>query len=313
MASNLLRLHLQTTLKASPPISISPSSLSFTNPSPHKRTLCSFPPTSREEAISQAKLSLSSTLKKPLNNPIPVPTRKLKKLTQPRFRVEIPVVDDSPNSLIQLAFVVFANLPITRKGSIPATLILWPNPTLAQLALQTFSSATSVTNSDLSSVGTEILNSADLAVFLAPEKSQVEDIKRVTTSLYPKPVVLFNPNWAFDEEKDFEMGNFLDSFDVVYSFMGLEVRGVIKRRKGVVFKCVKDGVVSGEVWEVMVEDEEGEEKGKLKVVTRFKRRPTIVEVESVLYNLMAANSPVTKSVKFLKDLVSNVTGKKDKQ
>lgn len=184
---------------------------------------------------------------------------------------------------------------------------------MAQLALETFSSATSVTNSDLSSVSTEILNSAGLAVFLAPEKSQVEDIKRVTTSLYPKPVVLFNPNWAFDEEKDFEMGSFLGSFDVVYSFMGLEVRGVIKRRKGVVFKCVKDGVVSGEVWEVMVEDEEGEEKGKLKVVTRFKRRPTIVEVESVLYNLMAANSPVTKSVKFLKDLVSNVTGKKEKQ
>lgn len=156
------------------------------------------------------------------------------------------------------------------------------------------------------------MNSADLAVFLAPEASQLADIKRVTNSLYPKPVILFNPAWGFEEEKDFELGSFAGSFDVVYSFMGLEVKGVIRRRKGVVFRCVEDGVVSGEGWEVMVEDEEGEEKGKLKVVSRFKRRPTIGEVESVLYNIMAANSPVTKSVKFLRDLASNVTGKKAK-
>lgn len=141
----------------------------------------------------------------------------------------------------------------------------------------------------------------------------IEEVKRVTNSLYPKPVVMFNPKWGFEEEKGFELGSFVGSFDVVYSFMGLEVRGVIRRRKGVVFRCASDGVVRGEGWEVMVEEEEGEEKGKLKVVSRFKRRPTIREVEGVLYNLMAANSPVTKSVKFLRDLASNVTGKKAKK
>lgn len=222
-------------------------------------------------------------------------------------------MDDSPDSLTQLAFDVFADLPVTRKGSKPTTVILWPSSTMLQSAHQAFTSANSVTNSGLVSVSTEALHSSDLAVFLAPEKSQLEDIKRVTNSLYPKPVVLFNPKWAFDEEKDFELESFLGSFDVIYSFMGLEVRGVIKRRRGLVFRCVKDGVVSGEGWEVMVEDEGGEEKGKLKVVSRFKRRPTIGEVETVLYNVMAANSPVTKSVKFLKDLASNVMGKKAKQ
>ena len=68
-----------------------------------------------------------------------------------------------------------------------------------------------------------------------------------------------------------------------------------------------DGVVSGERWSVLVEEEDG----KLKVISTFKARPSIGEVENVLYNLMAMNSPVTKSVKFLKGLVSNVTGKKE--
>lgn len=128
-------------------------------------------------------------------------------------------------------------------------------------------------------------------------------------------MVLFNPRWGFEEEKDFGdgLGSFVGSFDVVYSFTGLEVRGLIRKRKGVVFKCAKDGVASGDGWLVMVEEEEGRKKGELKVVSRFKRRPTIGEVESVLYNLMAANSPVTKSVKFIRDLASSVVGNKEKQ
>lgn len=147
-------------------------------------------------------------------------------------------------------------------------------------------------------------------MFVAPESSQLGNVKGVSDDFYPKPVVLFNPNWSYDEENDLELKSFVGSFNVVYSFMGLEVRGVIKKRRGVVFKCVEDGIVSNEEWVIMVEDEEGEDKEKLKVVSKFKRRPSIVEVESVLYNLMAVNSPITKSVKFLKDLASNVMGKK---
>lgn len=133
----------------------------------------------------------------------------------------------------------------------------------------------------------------------------LEEIRVITNCLSPKPVVLFNPKWGFEEEKDFDgqLRSFVGSFDVVYSFMGLEVKGVLSRRKGVVFKSVRDE------WLVMVEDE-GKKKGELQVVSRFKRRPKIGEVENVLYNLMAANSPITKSVKFFRDLASNIAGKK---
>ena len=151
------------------------------------------------------------------------------------------------------------------------------------------------------------LKTADVAVFMAPERSQLEDVRVSTEGFATKPVVMINPRWLFEEEKSFG-DDFVGSFDVVYAFTGLEVRGILSKRKGVIFKCVRDGVVSGERWNVLVEEEEGD--GALKVVSQFKARPSMEEVELVLYNLMAMNSPITKSAKFFKDLVSNITGKK---
>nr|XP_043628453.1 uncharacterized protein LOC122599909 [Erigeron canadensis] len=264
----------------------------------------STPPKSKEEAILQAKTCLSSTLEKPLNNP--KLAGKLKKLKQPRFRVEIPVVDDSPSSLSELALQLFDEMPLKMKKAKAKILILWPNLTLTESANKL--GIGSVEHFDISSVtNTSVLNNADVVVFLTPEASQVEVMQMVCNSLYPKPMVLFNPRWSYDDEESSlgEFTDFLGSFDVIYSFMGLEVRGLLSKRNGVVFKCVRDGVLSGEQWSVLVE-----EGGELKVVTRFKTRPSIIEVENVLYNLMAINSPITKSAKFLKDLVSNVTGKK---
>ena len=162
---------------------------------------------------------------------------------------------------------------------------------------------------DISSItneSTRILNSCDVAIFLAPETSQLEVMETVTDSLYPKPVVIFNPKWAFEDESSLGgLSGFVGSFEVIYSFMGLEVRGILSKRKGAVFKCVRDGVLSGERWSVLVEEE-----GELKVVSKFRERPAIGEVENVLYNLMAINSPITKSAQFLRALVSNVTGKR---
>uniref|UniRef100_A0A1D1YT92 ATP synthase subunit delta n=1 Tax=Anthurium amnicola TaxID=1678845 RepID=A0A1D1YT92_9ARAE len=275
------------------------------------------PPITREEAVLQAKICLSTTLQKPLNNAILLPSKKLKRQKQPRFRVEIPVVDDSPSSLVQLAFDIFSDMPIRRKGAKPCVLILWPDATLAESGQQSLAGAAGslelvVVSSELGAVTRGVLGSADLGVFIAPEARLLDQMRVVSDGLYPKPVVLFNPRWGFEEERGFDvgLGAFAGSFEVVYSFLGLEVKGLLSRRKGVVFRWVRDGVFSGEGWVVLVDDET--KKGEMKVVTRFKKRPSIGEVENVLYNLMAANSPVTKSVKFVKDLVSNVTGRNGK-
>ncbi|XP_077242159.1 plant/protein (DUF1995) [Tasmannia lanceolata] len=337
MASNLLKFTPQTTLKISnhpsnpfihkthfsslPILLQRHSHLSFStqNPLHHKpntislslKTDLSFtPPTTKEEAIQQAKACLSTSLEKPLNNPR-LASSKLKKQKQPKFRVEIPVLDESSESLTQLALQLFADLRIRKKGAPVKILLLWPNPTLTELAVQATESKSlpnSVANSDLKDDSKGVfLNSADVAIFITPESSQLDAIKATCNEFYPKPVVVFNPKWGFEEESGFgELCGFVGSFEVVYSFMGLEVRGILSKRRGVVFRCVKDGGF-GEGWVVLVE----EEKGELKVVSRFKKRPLIGEVENVLYNLMAVNSPVTKSVKFVRDLVSNVTGKKE--
>ncbi|XP_021811140.1 uncharacterized protein LOC110754390 isoform X2 [Prunus avium] len=338
MASNLLRVHTKTIITAKQPNpfpltkTLSFPSLPFPTHHHHQHShislppiflhkskitplspLCSLssptPPSSKEAAIQQAKTCLSTTLEKPLNN-LRL-TNKLKKLKQPRFRIEIPVIDDSPESLSQLAFQVFRDLPIKRKGSKVNILIIWPNLAYTEAALKAFESNPSspVENLDIYSItngNTRISSSADVVVFLAPEGTQLADMKSVADLLYPRPVVIFNPKWVFEDEAEFgELSGFVGSFGVIFSFMGLEVQGLLSKRNGVIFKCVRDGVVNGEKWTVLVEEE-----GQLKAVSTFKSRPSISEVENVLYNLMAINSPVTKSVKFFRDLVSNVTGKK---
>ncbi|XWS51940.1 hypothetical protein CRYUN_Cryun11dG0025000 [Craigia yunnanensis] len=321
MASNFLKLHLQTSKNQTPfPTQHHNhhSHLFLINPNAsHKHkipslsihsSLSSSTPPSREEAILQAKTCLSTCLEKPLNNP--KLAGKLKKLKQPRFQVEIPLIDDSPLSLSQLALDIFKDMSIKRKGSLVETLVLWPNVSLKEAGIQAVESCSlsHVEHIDLHSVNRNIriLSSADVAVLLAPESSQLALIKTLAGSSYPKPVVIFNPKCGSEEESDFgDLKGFVGSFEVIYSFMGLEVRGVLSKRKGMVFKCVRDGVLSGEQWAVLVEED-----GELKVVSRFKSRPGIEEVENVLYNLMAINSPITKSAKFLRYLVSNVTGKK---
>ncbi|OMO80563.1 hypothetical protein CCACVL1_12907 [Corchorus capsularis] len=326
MASNFLKLHLHSsrtpTLFPAQRHNHRHFHLAFNKPNgSYKQNISSLsiqsslspstPPSSKEDAILQARTCLSTCLEKPLNNP--KLAGKLKKMKQPRFQVEIPVIDDSPSSLTQLALDIFKDMSIKRKGSLVEILVLWPNASLKEAAIQAFESCSlsHVQHLDLLpsviSENNRILSSADVAVFLAPEPSQLSVIKAIADSFYPKPVVIFNPKWGFEEEKGFgDLKGFAASFEVIYSFMGLEVQGVLSKRKGMVFRCVRDGVLSGEQWAIIVEEEDGQ----MKVVSKFKSRPGIEEVENVLYNLMAINSPLTKSAKFLRDLVSNVTGKK---
>uniref|UniRef100_A0A0E0A184 DUF1995 domain-containing protein n=1 Tax=Oryza glumipatula TaxID=40148 RepID=A0A0E0A184_9ORYZ len=269
------------------------------------------PPSSREEAVSQARSCLAAALRKPLG-------KQRKQQRQPRFRAEIPVVDDSPGSLARLASDVFSSgLGLSRKGGgggAPARLLLvWPSSEEMGVALrEPHDWGESTAHAQLDAVAPDALSSCDAAVFLAPGRSQVEKMKAAADALDTKPVVMFNPAWSFDEEEEGFAGGargFVGSFSVVYSFTGLEVRGLLSKKKGVLLRCVDGGRFGGDSWVLMVEDDAAAPASEqFKVVSRLKRRPTIGEVETMLYNVMAANSPVTKSARFLRGLVSNVTG-----
>ncbi|CAL4902413.1 unnamed protein product [Urochloa decumbens] len=278
------------------------------------------PPSSREEAVAQARSCLAAALQRPLNNSVPPKKLKRQRQRQPRLRAEIPVVDDSPGSLARLALDVFSGgAGVSRKGAPARLLLLWPSAEVLAVAVREFESSgdSATAHAQLGSEAPDALGACDAAVFVAPAPAQVEQVMATAAAADSKPVVLFNPAWSFDEEEGDAFGGggggargFVASFDVVYSFTGLEVRGLLSKKRGVLLRRA-DG---GESWVLMVENDGGAPEGQeFRVVSRLKKRPTIGEVETMLYNLMAANSPVTRSARFLREMVSNVTGGKAKQ
>ncbi|RLN28162.1 uncharacterized protein C2845_PM05G33220 [Panicum miliaceum] len=257
------------------------------------------PPSSREDAVAQARSCLAAALQKPIG--YSVPPKKLKRQRQPRLRAEIPVVDDSPASLARLALDVFTGgAGVSRKGAPARLLLVWPSAEALAAALREFENSgdSATAHAQLGSEAPGALSACDAAVFLAPGPAQVEQVKAAAAAVDPKPVVLFNPAWSFDDEE---------------GKRSAPGRGASKKR-GVLLRCVDGGRFGGESWVLMVENDSGAPVGQgFRVVSRLKKRPTIGEVETMLYNLMAANSPVTKSAKFLREMVSNVTGGKGKQ
>ncbi|KAL5217162.1 hypothetical protein ABZP36_017846 [Zizania latifolia] len=161
------------------------------------------PPSSRDEAVSQARSCLATALRKPLNNSAPF--RKLKKQRKPQFRVEIPIVDDSLGSFTRLTFDVFSGFDVPRKGGASAKLLLvWPSTEEERVALQELNDwGASTVRAQLDAVVSDALSSCGAAVFLALAsrgRSQVEKVRAAADTLDPKPMVLLNPAWSFDEE-----------------------------------------------------------------------------------------------------------------
>ncbi|KAL9264497.1 hypothetical protein AKJ16_DCAP06034 [Drosera capensis] len=145
MASNPFKLHFNTFshkpsspfLHPKTPINFQPISITPTFP------FSPFPPTSRQEAILQANTSLLSTLKKPLNDPNPIFKSK-RQNNQSRYRVEIPVVDESPDSITRVALEVLGDFPVRRKGSQVRILMIWGNPILREKGVEAFGSVVSL-------------------------------------------------------------------------------------------------------------------------------------------------------------------------
>ncbi|KAG2328713.1 hypothetical protein Bca52824_011441 [Brassica carinata] len=71
------------------------------------------------------------------------------------------------------------------------------------------------------------LKSSDMAVFMAPQRSQLEDVRMSTEGFATMHVVMINPRWLFEEEKS----DFIGSFDVIYAITGLEVKGITEQEK----------------------------------------------------------------------------------
>lgn len=263
------------------------------------------PPSSKEEAVKQVRECLSTLLEKPLKNLGPS-VKQQKKQRQVRLRIELPIIDDSLSALASLVAEILGGFSVKKKGQPTKISIFWSNSSMRDLGNQVFEKNDYVTNLDFSDPDIELgfVEDSDVLFFVTPGILQLASIELICKEASPRPVVLFNPNWSVDEESDANNG-FLSSFEPVYSFTALAIQGFFSKSEGAVFRYVKGGAPSSNPWLLFVKEE-----GKYNCLLTFKRRPNPSELENALYNSLAANSPVTKSVRFLRNLISRPDKKK---
>lgn len=272
------------------------------------------PPRSREEAVEQAGASVSALLEKALKRQGPSTVKQRKEQKQVRLRVEIPVLDDSPATLVSLTLDLLASSFINQKKTAPIKkLVFLSDTSLLNLALERQSVGGQAPES-LTGIEFKLLvpeNAAPAKVtseesqvlfIVTPKLEQAAIVAKVLEAFNPCPVVVLNPDWSSEDEaadKDRAWGTLISSFEVTYSYVPLAVQGIFSKTEGAVLKHVKSGAPAGRPWLIFVKQND-----QFICVSSLRRRPQAADLESALYNSMAANSPVTKSIRFLRGLVS---------
>jgi hypothetical protein len=270
------------------------------------------PPRSREEAVEQAGASVSALLEKALKRQGPSTVKQRKEQKQVRLRVEIPVLDDSPATLVSLTLDLLAS--INQKKTAPIKkLVFLSDTSLLNLALERQSmggqAPESLTGIEFkllvpeNAAAAKVTSEESQVLFIVtPKLEQAAIVAKVLEAFNPRPVVVLNPDWSFEDEaadKDMAWGTLISSFEVTYSYVPLAVQGIFSKTEGAVLKHVKSGAPAGRPWLIFVKQND-----QFICVSSLRRRPQAADLESVLYNSMAANSPVTKSIQFLRGLVS---------
>ncbi|KAG0567462.1 hypothetical protein KC19_7G136600 [Ceratodon purpureus] len=257
------------------------------------------PPESREEAIEQAAGSVAALLEKVLKRRGPSTVKQRKEQRQVKLRVEIPVLDDAPSSLASLTLDLVSAL-LRKSRDSPDVAVFFSGASPVELARDQCANR-EVLNVSFHSLQSERDVSGDVAVVLVAG-ARYEDnecLQELARNVTPRPVVVLNPEWSPEDEKDARWGSFLASFEAAYAFIPLAIQGLFSKTEGAVLKNVQSGAPGGRPWLIFVKED-----GKFTRLSTLKGRPGPAELESALYNAMAANSPVTKSIKFLRGLVS---------
>ena len=252
------------------------------------------PPESREEAILQAAGSVAALLEKTLKRRGPTTVKQRKQQRQVRLRVEIPVLDDTPSSLASLTLDFLSTLfPASRAP--PGVAVFFSDP----LALEDQTLANP--NTSFHSLPSETDVSGDVAVVVVAGATfdDISRLQELARNVNPTPVVVLNPVWSPEDDTHATWGGFVTSFEPAYAFLPLSIQGFFSKTEGAVLKNVQSGAPGGAPWHIFVKQD-----GKFSRLSSLKRRPGPADLESALYNAMAANSPVTKSIKFLRGLVS---------
>ncbi|KAH7442146.1 hypothetical protein KP509_03G073200 [Ceratopteris richardii] len=268
------------------------------------------PPESRDEALSQARGSISVFLEKALRDAGPTTVKQRKLQRQARLRVELPLLDESEAARASLLSDLLFTLSVGKRRT-SVSFSVYSSASVVETLKQQLCghSEEGQDSEDLKNPRFQFgsiedfvdVDDSEVVVILAPKLSDVEYIINIAESAYPRPVLLLNPGWVPEEEEkaDTSFSAFLQSFEVVYSYLPLAIQGFFNKTEGAVLKHVKGGAPAGRPWLIFVREGES-----LKCVASMKKRPTSIDLENALYNSIAANSPVTKSIKFLRGLLS---------
>jgi hypothetical protein len=218
-------------------------------------------PDSKEQALQQAASALEERLSSTFSSLKKKGKSSLAKLgfssssNKLLLSLEIPVLDDSLSSTVQLAKEIIAALPAQMRK------------------------ASGVLESATSTV-------PDCSVLFVPASLQgaAIDVSGAAAVVYVNPPP---PSSGNDNSPDIE---------TVYCFMPVAIKAsLITVKQGAVFK-------PSPASQFRVYMDEGKKEG-WKQVGMMKERPMNSDIEVVFYNATAANSPLTKAAKALKDVL----------
>ncbi|KAI5056302.1 hypothetical protein GOP47_0028120 [Adiantum capillus-veneris] len=263
------------------------------------------PPSTREETLSQARNSISAFVEKALRDAGPSTVKQRKLYRQVRLRVELPLLNESDATSASLFSDLLSTLTVGKRGTPVSFSVFSSAGVVEQLKKEP------CFNAGLQEGGNPrfrcydfaaenvALDHAQVMVILAPKLSDISYIANIAKARDPFPILLLNPDWSTEEEDaDASHASLLQSFEVIYSYLPLTIQGFLSKTEGAVLKSVKSGAPAGRPWLVFAKEGES-----MKCVASLKKRPTAIDLENALYNAMAANSPVTKSIQFLRGLV----------
>lgn len=207
------------------------------------------------------------------------------------------MLDDSAPARASLLVDLLAGFAVGKRG-IPVSFAVYCDSILMD-GVETAQRAAKDSNIRCYNLGSapDLAEDTQVVVLVSPKLSDLTCVGNITKVAALRPVVMLNPEWSEEDEADTGNGEFLQSFDVVYSYVPLSIKGLFSKTEGAVLKHVRSGAPAGTPWSIFVK-----EGNDMKCVSSLKKRPTAGDLENALYNSMAANSPVTKSVKFLRGL-----------
>lgn len=219
-------------------------------------------PDSKEQAVRQAAEALKSRLEAGVSS-VRGGKKGLAGNPNSFLGLEVPVLDNSLESEVQLAKDIIAKLPSNLRKKIQIV-PLCTSPTLQGKVIM-------VPRPKLEDIG------------------QLQQLSKASSL-----VVVLNPNWVGNDGVPQELRSFTDAVETVYCFLPVAIKAsIFTVQEGAVFKAD-----AFSPWRIYMQS-----KSSWNAVGRMDTRPTGEDVEVAFYNSTAAHSPLTQGVKFLKGLV----------